>query len=737
MFSTLSIDKVGSGYTLTVAASGLATVPSAPFNIGAGAATRLVLSVQPSNATAGASIAPAVQVTAQDAQGNTATAFTATVTLAIGTNPGGGTLSGTTAVAAAGGVATFPGLSINKAGVGYTLAATATGVTGATSAAFTVTPGAATQLAFTIEPTNTAAGASITPAVQVTAQDGLGNTDPTFTGNVTVALGANPSGGTLSGTASVVAVSGVATFSNLSINKAGSGYTLTAAATGPAGMTSTPFDVFPGAATHLAFTVPPSTTPANATITPPIQVTALDVGNNVTTAFTGNVVMAIPASSNPGAGTLSGTKTVAAVAGIATFSDLSINNPGTGYRLRASSTGLTGISSAQFNITAVTQLVFTVEPGNIAAGGTMTPAVQVTAEDAAGRVATGFTGNVAVAIGANPGGGALTGTKTVAAVAGVATFGDLSVDKAGTGYTLTAAATGLTSPTSAAFNVSAGGATHLVFAVQPGNTTAGSAVAPAVQIAAQDAQGNTDPTFTGNVTVAIGTNPGGGTLAGTTSVAAVNGVATFANVSIDKVGTGYTLAASATGPGGATSTAFNITPAAASHLVFSAQPTTTTAGSVITPAVQVTAQDAQGNTASGFTGNVSVAIGTNPGGGTLSGTATAAAVGGVVSFGSLSIDKAGTGYTLATRPTGLTGATRSTLNLAPGAANRLVFTGQPTSVTAGAAITPPPAGHPPKGARQNCPRFSREVGVGDPGKPAGGAPSRATARAAGDGRGTF
>src|SRR5205807_6722706 len=203
--------------------------------------------------------------------------------------------------------------------------------------------------------------------------------------------------------------------------------------------------------TPLAFTVPPSTTPANATITPPIQVTALDVGNNFATAFAGNVVMAIPASSNPGSGTLSGTKTVAAVAGIATFSDLSINNPGTGYRLRATSSGLTGISSGQFNITAVTQLVFTVEPGNIAAGGTITPAVQVTAEDAAGRVATGFTGNVTVAIGTNPSGGTLGGTKTVAAVAGVATFGDLSVDQAGTGYTLTAAATGLTTPTSATF----------------------------------------------------------------------------------------------------------------------------------------------------------------------------------------------------------------------------------------------------------------------------------------------
>src|SRR5207247_11252164 len=141
------------------------------------------------------------------------------------------------------------------------------------------------------------------------------------------------------------------------------------------------------------------------------------------------------------------------------------------------------------------------------------------------------------------------------------------------------------------------------------------------------------------------------------------GAATSAQLSIHSVGTGHTLAASAAGPGGATSTAVNITPGVASHLVFSAEPTTTTAGAVITPAVQVTAQDAQGNTAAGFTGNVSVAIGTNPGGGTLSGTATAAAVAGVVSCGSLSIDKAGTGYTLTTSATGLTGANSSTFNI--------------------------------------------------------------------------
>src|SRR5207302_878658 len=116
------------------------------------------------------------------------------------------------------------------------------------------------------------------------------------------------------------------------------------------------------------------------------------------------------------------------------------------------------------------------------------------------------------------------------------------------------------------------------------------------------------------------------------------GVASFVNLSIDKVGTGYTL--TATGAGSATSAAFNITAGTATQLAFSVQPSTTAAGAAITPAVQVTAQDAQGNTATGFTGNVTVAIGTNPGSGTLAGTATVAASAGVASFVNLSIDKA-------------------------------------------------------------------------------------------------
>ena len=53
---------------------------------------------------------------------------------------------------------------------------------------------------------------------------------------------------------------------------------------------------------------------------------------------------------NSGSGTLSGTLTEPTNAsGVATFSDLSINNPGFGYTLTASSTGLTGATSNPFS----------------------------------------------------------------------------------------------------------------------------------------------------------------------------------------------------------------------------------------------------------------------------------------------------------------------------------------------------------------------------------------------------
>ena len=102
--------------------------------------------------------------------------------------------------------------------------------------------------------------------------------------------------------------------------------------------------------------------------------------------------------------------------------------------------------------TVHTHLAFNFQPSNVIAGATLTPPIQVEAEDLSGiRVAT-FAGNVTIAIGTNAGGGSLSGTRTVAALEGVATFRDLSIDAAGNGFTLVASAAGVDAATSVAFN---------------------------------------------------------------------------------------------------------------------------------------------------------------------------------------------------------------------------------------------------------------------------------------------
>ena len=112
-----------------------------PNSARSGGAAKLAFGTQPSNTVAGAAISPAVTVRVQDASGNLVTSSTASIILAIGTNPGGGTLTGTTTVSASSGVATFNNLSIDKVGTGYTLTASSTGLTDATSSSFNITVG--------------------------------------------------------------------------------------------------------------------------------------------------------------------------------------------------------------------------------------------------------------------------------------------------------------------------------------------------------------------------------------------------------------------------------------------------------------------------------------------------------------------------------------------------------------------------------------------------------------------
>jgi len=688
-FSNLSINKVGTGYTLAASSTGLSSATSSVFNITPGTATKVVFNQQPTNTTAGASISPAVTVQVEDADNNVVTTSTASIVMATGTNPGSGTLSGTTPVSAVNGVATFSNLSINKTGTGYTLAASSSGLTGATSSTFNIAPGTATQLVFGTQPSNTAAGSSITPAVTVQVEDANNNVVTTSTASIAVAIGTNPGGGTLSGTTPVSAVNGVATFSNLSINKTGTGYTLAASSTGVAGATSNTFNITAGpvSAGTSTVTANPTSVTADGTTTSTITVTLLDANSN---PVSGKTVTLTAGSGSSTITTVNGTSNAS---GQATFTVKDTKAETVTYTAKDTTDTITITQTATVTFTdgAATKLAFGQQPTNTGAGSSITPAVTVQVEDANGNVVTSGTGSnasITIAIGTNPSSGTLTGTLTQTAVNGVATFSNLSINKTGTGYTLTAGNTGLTGATSNTFNITPGAASQLVFGTQPSNTEAGSSITPAVTVQVEDANNNVVTTSAAAVAIAIGTNPAGGTLSGTTSVNAVNGVATFNNLSINKTGTGYTLAASSTGLTGVTSNAFNVTPGTASKVVFSQQPTNTQAGSSITPAVTVQVEDANNNVVTTSTASITVAIGTNPAGGTLSGTTSVSAVNGVAIFSNLSINKTGTGYTLAASSTGLTGATSNTFNITPGAASKLAFNVQPSTTAAGQAISP-------------------------------------------------
>ena len=121
------------------------------------------------------------------------------------------------------------------------------------------------------------------------------------------------------------------------------------------------------------------------------------------------------------------------------------------------------------------------------------------------------------------------GTLTAAAIDGVAGFYDLTLGTKATGNTLAASSSGLTSATSAPFNV-----TDLpaVTTQPPATVTAGTPFA--LTVTAENANGSTDTAFNGSVTISDASQ----TLGGTTTVTAVGGVATFSGLTLDQADAG-------------------------------------------------------------------------------------------------------------------------------------------------------------------------------------------------------
>jgi len=305
-------------------------------------------------------------VQSQDISGNPATVSSAT-TINLSVASGLGTITGTGVIPNGGDQVTITATysnagNIAEAGVSFTATPTS-GPLAAGTSGFIDVLGKATTLTFGTVPSTGTINSPLT-SFTVVATAGLGGViDSNYTGTVTLAQASGP--GTTSGTLSIAAQSGVATFINVQMNATGS-YTLSAAATGLTGATSSSVTI---QSASLAFVTTGTTGfPATGVINSPIvgsggasfTVTALINGiNKKDSTFVGPVTISIAS----GAGSALGTLTVNAVAGIATFTNVKVNTIGT-YTLTASSTGFTSATSPSIAIAGAAVYKWNVASGS-------------------------------------------------------------------------------------------------------------------------------------------------------------------------------------------------------------------------------------------------------------------------------------------------------------------------------------------------------------------------------------
>ena len=208
----------------------------------------------------------------------------------------------------------------------------------------------ATGLTFTAQPESARAGQRIAP-VQVTIRDSSDAPVTKFAGLVTVTLDHSPGGAALNGRRSVPAVNGVATFTDLHIDRSGSGYAFAAIVDGLPTATSAAFDVVPGPPSQLGFAAQPSDVMTDSVIRPPVVVAAYDAFGNPVPDFSAAVSIRLDRDGSVLRNAkLGGTATQSAQGGLARFADLSIDQIGNGYTLRATTAALSDATSSAFNV---------------------------------------------------------------------------------------------------------------------------------------------------------------------------------------------------------------------------------------------------------------------------------------------------------------------------------------------------------------------------------------------------
>lgn len=297
---------------------------------------------------------------------------------------------------------------------------------------FTVTEAAsgptAAKLAIASQPTTAIAGVPLAP-IKADVESASNSIITGDSSKMNVSIASGPAGIAPGSTVTATAVHGVATFSNVKLDVAGT-YTLKFSDGSLTPAVTKTITISPAAAAKLVVATQPTAGTAGKALTP-ISVKVEDAFGNVETGNTSIVKLA--ATSAPAGGAVSGTLSAPAVKGIATFNNLSMKVAGT-YTLRATDGALTAAVSKPITIAAAAaaKLVITQQPTTAKAGIVAVPSFIVKVEDIFGNVAITNSSTVTLSISAGPVGGSLLGTVSVKAVKGIATFPNLAFKKAGT-----------------------------------------------------------------------------------------------------------------------------------------------------------------------------------------------------------------------------------------------------------------------------------------------------------------
>lgn len=431
-----------------------------------------------------------------------------------------------------------------------------------------------------------------------------------------------------------------------------------------AGLTGSPLtftaSADPSEPVQLAIIGQPTVGTAGAALAPALIVAVQDAQGNTVPSYTGAVSVAF---SETQTAVLGGTTTVNAVAGLATFADLTINLTGT-YTLVVSSDTLPVTVAAPMSIVAAEASYpdILVQPGDGVAG-VVLPAFAAAAFDGLGNVATGFVGVATLTAqrSGSPVNVIVTGGE-VTVIDGIATFNAVQIDTAGT-YRMVIDFGSIGTYVTSQFTVAPAAASTI--ALLDGDTQSGvvTAALPApLRVRVTDDFGN----GVGGVAVTWSVVSGLAQFSDTVVVTDASGIAAT-TVILGILPSAFEFAASAAGLAGSpVSFTANATAGAATYLSIETQPATTTVAGVTLAPIIVAARDAQGNIATGFVGTVEVDIATGVDGVPLGGALAANAVAGIATFDQLVIETRGA-YTLRFTSPGLTDTVSAAFDIEPAA----------------------------------------------------------------------